>query len=43
MVWLPKSCFEKINSKRITDNRYTVVKSNSLKIPNKIQNQIKAY
>ncbi len=33
--------FEKINSKRITDNRYTVVKSNSLKIPNKVQNQIK--
>ncbi len=32
--------FEKINSKRVTDNRYTVVKSNDLEIPTKIQNQI---
>ncbi len=30
----------KINSKRVADNRYTVIKSNDLKLPPKLQNQI---
>ncbi len=30
----------KINSKRVADNRYTIVKSSDLKLPQKIQNQI---
>jgi len=31
---------QKINNKRVTDNRYTVVKPNNFKLPQKIQNQI---